>query len=172
MVASIICRIASDTPLPTSASRITSGTPHRPTETDEKVSASCRICAAGRAMPRRSVTTKTRRWSTRRWLHGGRLPRRTRKGSTLTHHRSSVRAARLPYLSGVEFSFRIVHTTANSPQAIIVQRSTARAVILADTCSRAGEQSADDIRPRKVFKFLSRLACRRGPDARPACAAT
>jgi hypothetical protein len=90
-VASIICRVASHSPLPASASRITSQTP---------LSAHRRNCrkiefqlpnSSGRSRHGAPVRiNQNTASSTRRWLCGGRPPRRIRKGSKYAHSSSVI----------------------------------------------------------------------------------
>ena len=90
-VASIICRAASHSPLPASASRITSQTP---------LSAHRRNCrkiefqlpnSSGRSRHGAPVRiNQNTASSTRRWLCGGRPPRRIRKGSKYAHSSSVI----------------------------------------------------------------------------------
>jgi hypothetical protein len=91
MVASIICRVASHIPLPARASRITSQTP---------LSAHRRNCrkiefqlpnSSGRSRHGAPVRINQKTASsTRRWLRGGRPPRRIRKGSKYAHSSSVI----------------------------------------------------------------------------------
>ena len=90
-VASIICRAASHSPLPASDSRITSQTP---------LSAHRRNCrkiefqlpnSSGRSRHGAPVRINQKTASsTRRWLCGGRPPRRIRKGSKYAHSSSVI----------------------------------------------------------------------------------
>jgi hypothetical protein len=91
MVASIICSVASHTPLPASACRITSQTP---------LSAHRRNCrkiefqlpnSSGKSRHGAPVRiNQNTASSTRRWFRGGRPPRWIRKGSKYAHSSSVI----------------------------------------------------------------------------------